>query len=216
MDERLDLKAYPMPPSAKRLMPFQDQPFNGDGYLAAEVLRLARLHGCRTFFETGTCYGSTTLWAAEHFEDVWTVEVSPEYREVAVKRFVEQAVHGKVITLEGSSPEVIQGIHKDTMRLAPIIFWLDAHWRDQCPLIREIEAISDKGIRPVIVIHDFKVPGRPDLGFDCFPGGEPFELSKISASLDRVYGPDGWTHHFNDRAEGAKRGVVFIEPAQPA
>lgn len=193
-------------------MPFQDQAFNGDGYLAAEILRLKESHGITTFFETGTCLGSTTLWAAHHFPDVWTIEVNPEFRKIAVKRFVDAAVHGKVITLEGSSPEVIFGIHDSTMRLGKTLFFLDAHWGDTCPLLREIEAISDKGIRPVIVIHDFYVPGRPDLGYDCFPDGRPFKLENVSASLDRVYGPDGWDFHYNDRAEGAKRGVLFVTP----
>jgi len=92
------------------------------------------------------------------------------------------------------------------------LVWLDAHWNSHCPLLEELEAIAEVGIRPVIMIHDWQVPGRPDLGYDHFPDGRPFELSAISDHLDAIYGAGGWDHHHNDKAEGAKRGILYVEP----
>lgn len=236
MADRIDLQAYPMPPGAPRLMPFQDQPFNGDGYLAAEILRLKEAHGLTAAVETGTCYGSTSIWLWDHFQHTDTIEIHRPNFDVAVERVVKlcnkvmeddigtsdvwawnkarQTIH----LWHGDSVDMLQRYFGDNLRNLyevkgeRFLLFLDAHWGDVCPLLREIEAISDKGIRPVIVIHDFFVPGRPDLGYDCFPDGRPFKLENVSASLDRVYGPDGWEFHYNDRAEGAKRGVLFVTP----
>ena len=106
------------------------------------------------------------------------------------------------------------GVRGDADR-ADFLF-LDAHWGDTCPLLGELGSIAkperDLPRKPVIMIHDFQVPGRPDLGFDRFPNGTPFELSAIAGHLDDIYGPGGWDHHYNDKAEGAKRGIIYIEP----
>ena len=48
--DHVELKPYPFPPGVTipRLMPAQEFPWNGDGYLAAEVLRLKDAHGLVT------------------------------------------------------------------------------------------------------------------------------------------------------------------------
>ena len=91
-----------------------------------------------TFIETGTYQGVTTIWAAEHFEKVITVEqskvlferVSEKYKDVANAKF-----------LFGNSKNVLRTILPEIRE--PTIFWLDAHWcsfdsygeNDQCPII---------------------------------------------------------------------------------
>lgn len=186
-------------------MPFQDMPFNGDGYAAAEVLRLKAKHGLRDMVETGTCYGSTALFFAEHFERVYTFEIHEPTYQIAAKRLH----HAENVTyLHISSPDGIDIVRPDV----PIMYFLDAHWGDVCPLHDELEAIAQAGIRPVIMIHDWKVQDRPDLGHDHFPDGRPFELRYITAYLDLIYGEGKWDHHYNDMAEGAKRGIIYIEP----
>jgi hypothetical protein len=199
------LKPYPMPPGAPRLMPYQDHPWNGDGYAAAEVKRLAIKHGLRWAIETGTCYGSTTMWLAEHFSEVYSFEVHGPSFDIARQRcgdfnlYHTDSVQGLRMTLPN-----MQGMG---------LCFLDAHWGSVCPLLSELEAIAQAGIRPVIMIHDWQVPGRPDLGFDLFPDGTPFHLDAIKSHLDAIYGVGGWEHHYNDKAEGAKRGIIYVEPA---
>ena len=199
------LTPYPMPPGVKRLMPFQEYPFNGDGYAAAEVLRLKEKHGIMDVVETGTCYGSTAMFFAEHFDRVYTFEVHEPTYQIAVHRLHR---YENVTYLHISSPDGVEMILPEV----PTIYFLDAHWGNVCPLHSELKAIARHRCNPVIMIHDWQVPGRPDLGHDHFPDGRPFELSAIIGQLDAIYGVGGWDHHFNDKAEGAKRGILYVEP----
>lgn len=204
------LTPYPMPPGVKRLMPFQDYPFNGDGYAAAEVLRLKEKHGLRTAIETGTCYGSTTLWMSDNFDGVRTCDVNDDWMNIAKFRNmgVDGIVRKNISWVSEGSPYALKRLPIYDKTLV----FLDAHWGVHCPLLEELEAICDAGAKPVIMIHDWQVPGRPDLGHDHFPDGRPFELSAILGHLDAIYGAGGWDHHFNDKAEGAKRGILYVEP----
>lgn len=238
--ERIELKPYPVPDgiAIPNLMPFQLYPFNGDGYLAAEVLRLKEAHGLTTAFETGTCIGSTSLWLFGKFRHTYTCEVHRPFMEIAHHRFRDvigdhlkeefltsnafwgstatgRGEHG-MITDIGSSSDLI-------MRYANNLKWqeenghrhlffLDAHWGPNCPLLDELDTIATANVKPCIVIHDFQVPGT-DFGFDRFPdSGYPFCLEAIAPHLDKIYGTGGWGHRFPTVVEGAKRGWISIFP----
>jgi hypothetical protein len=205
--DRLELTAYPMPPGTPRLMPFHDMPFNGDGYAAAEVLRLRDKHSIRSVVETGTCLGSTAIWLAENFDVVNTAEVNYDLWKIAILRAegVLGAERQGVKFYPCDSVEMLKQVSGE-------LYWLDAHWNQHCPLLDELSSIAAAKVRPVIMIHDFQVPGRPDLGHDIFPDRTPFHLPAIAEYLDAIYGIGGWDHHYNDKAEGAKRGIIYIEP----
>lgn len=235
--DHVDLKAYPFPEGVHipRLMPFQEFPWNGDGYLAAEVLRMKEAHGLTCALETGTCLGSSTLWLWENFKHTWTFELHRPYFDIAVGRMVEVVGrhikedigtrdvwiggHGhegqpnSILAINTSSPD---GINTRTDAISskdnrPFIF-LDAHWTDNCPLLAELEAIAKAEIAPCIVIHDFFVPGT-DFGFDKMPDGKPFNLDLIYEHLNAIYGEGGWVHNYPTQVEGARRGWISIAPA---
>jgi tRNA G46 methylase TrmB len=124
----IELTAYPMPPGTPRLMPFQDMPFNGDGYAAAEVLRLRDKHGLTTAIETGTCYGSSTLWLSEHFDNVYTVEIHGPSLEIAKARF-------RKAKAQNINAYHMQSVDAFRDGLPGGLYFLDAHWGDVCPLI---------------------------------------------------------------------------------
>jgi hypothetical protein len=186
----------------------QTFPFNGDGYAASEVLRLKAKHNLTTAIETGTCLGVTTSWFAQNFDRVMTCEVSPVFYGYAQKVLCN---YGNVFASLSTSPEFIE------RNKCSALYFLDAHGisgkgEDTCPLLDELKAIGVDGRRSVIMIHDWQVPGRPDLGHDLFPDRTPFALPAIAPYLDAIYGIDGWNHHYNHKAEGAKRGIIYIEP----
>jgi len=206
--DHVELKPYPFPEGVTipRLMPYQEFPWNGDGYLAAEVLRLKEAHGLTCALETGTCLGSTALWLAENFHAVYTFEVNRAFAEIAMAR---GAGRGLQIRDSVDGLRDLFTIHPPSFK--PFMF-LDAHWSEHCPLLDELTAITEAGVKPCILIHDFQVPGT-DFGFDKMPDGRPFNLELIADSLNRIYGIGGYVVNYPTQVEGANRGWISIEPA---
>ena len=212
---RVELFDYPVPDGivVPNLMPYQLRAWNGDGYLAAEVLRLKKAHGLTSALETGTCLGSTTAWLVENFPfHVRSYEINPQYHAIAMERVPGAKVerpHPMVdLVLEDSRGLVMQDV--DGMADRTFVF-LDAHWNEHCPLLDELTEISKVGAKPCILIHDFQVPGT-DFGFDKMPDGRPFNLELIGGHLNAIYGEGGWKHNYPTSVEGACRGWVSIEP----
>jgi hypothetical protein len=136
------------------------------------ILDLAKLSGATAFIETGTYRGTTTRWAAGHFESVFTME-----RAEGLYRQHHQALRalGNVEPLYGDSktllPEVVPRLGS-----RPAVFWLDGHWSggetagedDECPVLSELETLSHRQ-GDVILIDDARLflsappaPHRPD------------------------------------------------------
>ncbi len=207
---KVDLKPYPFPEgmAIPRLMPFQEYPWNGDGYLAAEVLRLKAAHGLNAAIETGTCLGSTTCWMIENFDNTNTIEINKAFEDIAWRRF-DMLDLRRVGGHSGNSAELLLDIVK--FYGARSFVFLDAHWNEHCPLLDELEAIAYSKVKPCIIIHDFQVPGT-DFGFDKMPDGRPFNLELIAGHLDSIYGAGGWSYRYPDKVEGARRGWVSIAP----
>ena len=169
--DHVDLTPYPFPEgiAVPRLMPFQEYPWNNDGYLAAEVLRLRDKHGLTVAFETGTCLGSTTLWLREHFRHTYTVDVNSVFMGIAHDRFIaagirhirgEEHTSNAMFGRLAGGPEAGNSITaniddsvKSIVKYARNIigqykngdrhfFFLDAHWGEHCPLLGELDAIA--------------------------------------------------------------------------
>lgn len=202
-----ELKPYPFPEgmAIPRLMPFQEYPWNGDHFLAAEVLRLKEAHGLTKAIETGTCLGSTTCWLAENFDVVHTIDVNADWQQIAYTRQLD--IPGEVKFHTDDSAKVL---NMSTIGDGWIAF-LDAHWGDRCPLLDELRAFNFIGAKPVLVIHDFYVPGT-DFGFDRMPDGRAFDLELIAEHLDRIYGEGGYKYNYPTKVAGARRGWISVEP----
>lgn len=106
-----------------------------------------------TFIETGLFKGDTAKWAAEHFNNVVSIEIDEGY----IQRAKERGIRAKII--QGDSavelPKVVKRLKK------PAIFWLDAHKCkdrntavDKCPLLAELAAIRETGLRHLVLIDD--------------------------------------------------------------
>lgn len=206
-------KYPPIPADAPFLFDNQDKPFAGDTFMERDFLALRDKYGIKTVIETGTCYGSTALWFAEHFPVVISMEINPAFADIAFNRYAQvqpdlQAV--EFVIWKGDSgammPKALEFVQEP-----PILCFLDAHFEKHCPLLDELKAIADSGIKPVIVVHDMYVPGRKDLGYDTW-NGKRFTFEWLKPSLDRIYGRGGYSHWFNSEATGAKRGCLYVVP----
>jgi predicted O-methyltransferase YrrM len=190
------------------LMAFQLESFNGDSHIRKEFLRLKEKFNLKDAVETGTCFGSTTMFLSENFETVYTVENNFEYLSIAHERFKEKNIQN-VVTEFGGSAELLYSMIADNNLGDNTMFFLDAHWSNRCPLLEELECISLAGIKPVIAIHDFKT-GDNSLGYDSY-NGQDFTFEWIRKAVQDIYG-ESYGFHYNTEAEGAKRGIIYIYP----
>lgn len=206
------LSEVTLPAGAPLLMQAQTFPWNGDGFLAGEVLRLQEEHGLLRAIETGTCLGVTTSWLMQHFHGVHTCELHPPFFRLAKDFLIGKS--GTAYVECTDSPSFIASVLNE--REGPWFIFLDAHGisgsgKEACPLLDELDAIAAAGVKPCILIHDFSVPGT-DFGFDRMPDGRAFDLELIAGHLDRIYGEGGWKHNYPTQVAGAKRGWISIEP----
>lgn len=177
--------------------------FERDRFLKESVAKLIKKHGTQTVIETGTEYGGTANAFSEMVPQVFTMDIE--------RKFNSGDLRPNVRFLFGDSRDVLKVAIVQAKD--PVLFFLDAHSSidtDDCPLRDELEIISLLNpVEPVILVHDCQVPGT-DLGFDSYRG-KPISWEMIADIVPAIF-PMGHSHYFNTRADGSRRGVLFIEP----
>lgn len=181
--------------------------FEGDTIALDRITRLVVEHQIQTVIETGTFHGASTQRFANIVNEVITIEVKKENLDMAIKRL---SPYENVHFFHGSSDVVLAEL-LPKRQWRNVLFFLDAHWDEFNPLLKELEAIANNKLKPVIIIHDFKVPDHPELGFDVY-GEIVYEWDYIKGHIENIYGQDGFTIEYNSRADGAKRGFIYIHP----
>jgi hypothetical protein len=177
-------------------------PFEGDTFIGLEILKLRDKFKLKNCIETGTQFGSTTNSLCEIFDKVISIEADPKYLAIAVQK----VKHDNVTFVEAKSEIALKDINADN-----VLYFLDAHGCNVggCPLKKELEIIASKNYKNAcIVIHDFKVPEK-DFGFDVYDYELCFE--EIESYLKEIY-KNGFDYHYNEEADGAKRGIIYIYP----
>lgn len=178
--------------------------FNRDNHLFDKFKQLITDNDIDTVIETGTYHGVSTNAFASMGVKVETIESQVNYFTLAQQSLIKLP---NVMQHLGDSPKVLRSIlpkFKDNK----VLIFLDAHWNGT-PLIEELEEIAASGLKPIIAIHDFKVPNK-DFGFDSY-NGQDYTWEWIEPHVRAIYGND-FTHYYNTVAAGARRGVIFIEP----
>lgn len=187
--------------------------YEGDTFIHDQLQKLCARFKVSHVVETGTYRGATTkkLVTLSGVRSVYTVEVVEENFKVAEKELAE---FPNIKPVLGNSVDILNKWLITLPNIASgILFFLDAHWEDYNPLLDELKEIADFGLKPVIFIHDFKVPERSDLGYDSYKG-QDYDFQWIKPSVDRIYGENGYSYHYNSEASGAKRGVIYIYPTE--
>jgi hypothetical protein len=186
------------------LMPFQMESFNGDHFVREEFLKLKNQFDVKNVVETGTCFGSSTIFFTQNFENVHSIEINNDYLSVAKER------NPMANYYLGSSDQILPSI-LPTLN-GKTIFFLDAHWENHCPLLNELSCIATMHNKPIIVIHDFYVPNT-NLGYDSY-GGQVFNYEWIKPRLDTIYGIDGYNFYYNsdEKSTEVKRGLIYVTP----
>lgn len=192
------------------LMPFQDFAFNGDVFIEKKFIELKEQFQLTTAIETGSCFFSTAKWLGENFDNVYTVEKNQEFAKYGIPKVEGMPnVHWSIGDSINWLPILTHKVIEDKC-----IFFLDAHFEKHCPLLDELEIISNMALinPPVIAIHDFKTPNA-ELGYDSWNGKDfDFELIQDSVKkLEYVYDCT-YKAQYNNEAVGAKRGIVYLCP----
>jgi len=188
----------------------KENPFNDDCYLEEKFLEIKNNFNIDTVIETGTFQGSTTFWFSKHFKNVHTIESQQAHFDEA-KKWI-----GNIENIQmylGDSPKLLKNI-LSTIDDTKTILFLDAHWYEN-PLLSELETINDSGKLPIIAIHDFMVPGYPELGYDVYSHqGIVYNWEWIQSHINAIFGENGYTKEYNTKATGSMRGCIFIFPAK--
>lgn len=185
--------------------------FEGDSILKDKFEKVIKDNKISWIIETGTYYGATTKHLSVWADKVDSIEVVEENFNKAK----ETTAGIQNLTLHlGSSEKVLndlfQAFNKKGRR-PNLLCFLDAHWQEYNPLLDELSVIAKWKWKPIIAIHDFKVPEHPELGFDTYKD-ITYEWDWIKESIENIYGADGYAIEYNSEAVGAKRGVIFIYP----
>jgi hypothetical protein len=192
--------------------------FEGDTYLKDMFQKLIKEQNIKTVIETGGYLGATTKQFSKMLNviRVYTIEINKEYTNKYPETF--KNFYNISITSGDSAIKLWELINtlKIQRRITPeardVLFYLDAHWGGETPLLKELSHIAYFGLKPIIAIHDFKVPNNENLGFDVY-GDIVYEWSYIENHIKEIYGENGFEVFYNNENEscGAKRGVCFIK-----
>lgn len=181
--------------------------FESDNIMADRIKKLIKDFNIDLVIEGGTYLGGTARRFAMMCKEVCTIEINLEYFTRA-KRTLELCHN--VTQFFGSTVEILPNILQ-VYKNKNILWFCDSHWEQHNPMLEELAIIHKSGIKPVIAIHDFKVPGHPELGFDTYKD-IVYEWEWIRPSIEKIYGVDGYVKEYNSAAEGAKRGIVYLMP----
>jgi len=133
--------------------------------------KYAKKYRIHTFVETGTYQGAMVLGLQDIFSEIYSIELSCELFDQAVKRFKNRK---HITLLQGdSSTELGKIVPKLT---TPALFWLDAHYSagitargsKDTPIYEELKVILEStNIEHILVIDDArcfgKEPGYPSI-----------------------------------------------------
>lgn len=158
--------------------------------------------------ETGTFRGGSTGFLADVGScQVFSVEASERFYTFARWRLRRNDVH---LTL-GDSREFLAGLPLGED--ARILFYLDAHWEHDLPLVGEISVIAGRWKESCIVVDDFEVPWDSGYAFDDYGPGASLTASILPDAVD------DWHRLYpslpSQEEDGARRGcLVLVPPTQ--
>lgn len=193
------------------LMPFQDVPFNGDSYVCNEFLKLRDTYNLNVAVETGSCLYSTTKWLGENFKQVYTIELSEEYSKHGIYKVSGML---NVQPYIGDSVEKLKVLTDILTKKDRVIYFLDAHWGQNCPLLDEMDVLAQvkTDFPPIIAIHDFYT-GDEKLGWDEY-NGQRFDYQWISPKVKQLEVSHNciYEYYYNTQAENGMRGLIYLIP----
>lgn len=158
--------------------------------------------------ETGTFQGGTTVLFSLLFDQVHTIEADKTNFANAAARLQNMS---NVHCYFGSS-DVVLGSLLPALKGSRILFYLDAHWMADWPLLNEIgEIAKTHKDNCIIVVDDIKVPGRRDIPYDAY-GANECSLKYIQGQLAQAF--TSYTVHYLIPKSVKSRAKLIVIPTQ--
>ena len=190
------------------LMEYSKTALNSDVVVQKIVQKIVEENNIETIIETGTHIGHSTCFFSRLAKNVITTEINEGWLSQA-KNNLKDSVNIRFFL--GDSATILK---EELSKLdgKKVFLFLDAHFNNDLALDRELKAIAESKIVPYIMIHDFQVPGRKDLGYDGWDGKD-YNLQNIEHMIKDIY-PKGYNFYYNQESVSGQRGCVVIEPTE--
>jgi SAM-dependent methyltransferase len=143
-------------------------PFGGNYRYLSTMIEILDWYNPLYIIETGTFVGTTTKFFSKFSSEVFSIEISKEFIEIA-KKNLSNAPNITLI-LGDSSIEIKNLIDNHIDSGQKSFFYLDAHWETNLPLQTEVSLILQYFLDFIIVIDDFKNEFDTDFSFDSYDG----------------------------------------------
>jgi hypothetical protein len=191
-----------------------DSHFNQPTYLNAQAGRemlvrdLFKHMHIDAVVETGTFRGGSTEFFATTFKvPVHSVEIHPGFHAYSVRRLNSLAdCH---LDLDDSRSFLTRLASDSKFHDKVMLFYLDAHWGSDLPLMEEFQIIAGAWKHFVILVDDFRVPDDPGYSFDCYGPGKTLELETFPGLTEM-----GMVRFFpslpSGQETGCKRGCLVL------
>ena len=158
-------------------------PFDNEIELCAYFSYLQDTFNLDTVIETGTSTGNTSAFFGFLFDEVHTMEIDVPTFQKALKNLNP---FRNVKVYYGNSPDILRQI-LPLKKENRVLFYLDAYFDDESPLIEELELIG-KHFQDncIVVINGFKIPDRKDSPFLHF-NGQPCAYDYIKSQIYKIF-----------------------------
>jgi predicted O-methyltransferase YrrM len=187
--------------------------FNEDNNLQLIFKKLVEKHNPDLILETGTYLGETTEYFCNFNIPVITTEINENFFNQAKVRLLQK--YNNVELLLGDSEKVLME-NFGKIEFKKLLCFLDSHNLNDTVLERELILLKKLKIKPILVIHDFYVPGK-NFYFDTWDGHR-YDYEFYKPYFDDLYGLDKYEHSYNEEsvysnAQGnVPVGVIILEP----
>lgn len=183
-------------------------PFNGQEFRRKMFLQIINNIGIKMIVETGTYRGTTTEFMSNNFtEKILTVESNKRNYGFSKLRFL---FNNKIkMKCDDSRKFLNEILNNANLRAMYVLFYLDAHWEEDLPVVEELEIIFSKCEYPIVMIDDFQVPGDEGYQFDDYGTGKTLSIDLLKQLKNyKIY--CFFPSASSTSETGAKRGSIVL------
>ena len=166
---------------------FSFEPYSFHGKISL-IKKISKYYKCNIFIETGTFFGNTTIELNNHFEKLYTCEISKELYSNAKRKFKK---YRNIKSYLSNSSQFLKEILTNLDDNSRILLFLDAHYSGKqtggkdypCPHIDELKIIKNSKFfnKALIIIDDTRCWSTDSNDYYGWPKYE--ELEKESSEF---------------------------------